>query len=239
MTTYAEMKTQMEEQIKGVNRYNPNQIQDLEKTVKLMVEEVQYDKDVLLTLLKLYQLNPATYNEAVVKQVLLKTMMVFPRNDYALAKYLIDTPRANSPELRRVMDIGALLEANNFSVFWKLINGDYQPSEAANEKFKNPAEVSKTVKTFPGFEEAVRKYACQVINITFQTVDKVQLGRLLGNISDNKVQEYANVFGWTPKEDGFFVQNHEATIKSQNIEEKLSINDFKELMTAAIRKTRV
>lgn len=37
------------------------------------------------------------YNEAVVKQILLKTMMMAPKSDYALAKYLIDSSRVGSP----------------------------------------------------------------------------------------------------------------------------------------------
>lgn len=37
------------------------------------------------------------YNEGIVKQILLKTMMMAPRSDYALAKYLIDSNRVTSP----------------------------------------------------------------------------------------------------------------------------------------------
>lgn len=83
-------------------------------------------------------------------------MMVFPRNDYALAKYLIDAKCAASPELRRVMDIGALLESCNFSVFWKLMRGEYVPSNSADEKFKNPEDVKKLLMPIKSFEDAVR-----------------------------------------------------------------------------------
>lgn len=40
---------------------------------------------------------------------------------------------------------------------------------------------------------------------------------------EKQVNEYAKRYGWIPKENGeiFFVQNHEATVKSRNIEEKL------------------
>lgn len=97
--------------------------------------------------------------------------MVFPRNDYALAKYLIDTNRLQSQvslrnhpnlltlelqELRRVMDVGALLESCDFGLFWRLMRGDYKPSDAPEERFKNPADVQKTIKPVAGFEDAVR-----------------------------------------------------------------------------------
>lgn len=54
------------------------------------------------------------------------------------------------------MDIGALLESCNFSVFWRLIRGKYVPSDAPEEKFKNPDEVKRLLKPINGFEDAVR-----------------------------------------------------------------------------------
>lgn len=83
-------------------------------------------------------------------------MMVFPRNDYALAKYLIDADKINSPELRRVTDIGALLESCNFSLFWCLVRNEYKPSESSDEKFKNPEEIKRIIDSIIGFEDAVR-----------------------------------------------------------------------------------
>jgi hypothetical protein len=55
--------------ITGVNRYNPTQVKQLEMAVELMIKgsnyyktffyliylETKYDKDILMTLLKLYQ----------------------------------------------------------------------------------------------------------------------------------------------------------------------------------------
>lgn len=96
------------------------------------------------------------YKESVVCQILLKTMMVFPRNDYALAKYLIDADKINSAELRRVTDIGALLEACNFSLFWRLLRNEYKPSDSSDEKFKNPEEIKRIIDSIVGFEDAVR-----------------------------------------------------------------------------------
>lgn len=54
------------------------------------------------------------------------------------------------------MDIGALLESCNFSVFWKLIRGEYVPSASTDEKFKNPDDVKKLLQPITGFEDAVR-----------------------------------------------------------------------------------
>jgi hypothetical protein len=124
--------------------------------------------------------------------------MSFPRSDFALAKYLIDTNRLNSPELRRILDIGALLESCDFALFWKIMRGEYKPVDDI-DRFKNAPEIVKTIKSVNGFEEAVRickhlfglfrpidyfallfSDTCQVINITFQRIEKSQLSRLLG-----------------------------------------------------------
>lgn len=57
MSTFAVLKEELDASIKGVNRYNPNNIEILEKCINAMVHENQYDKDILFTTLKLYQLN--------------------------------------------------------------------------------------------------------------------------------------------------------------------------------------
>uniref|UniRef100_A0A7E4URK0 Eukaryotic translation initiation factor 3 subunit K n=1 Tax=Panagrellus redivivus TaxID=6233 RepID=A0A7E4URK0_PANRE len=226
MATFAILQKELQSEIKGVNRYNPNNIPKLEACINLMTKENQYDKDILLTVLKLYQLNPTNYNESIVCQVLLKTMMVFPHNDYALAKYLIDANRINTPELRKVTDIGALLESCNFGVFWRLMRGDYKP----DDKFKTPQVYPAVIEPITGFEDAVRNFACQVISVTFQRIEKSELNRLLGNISDAQLLGYAKVYNWNPQPDGIlFIQNHEDTIKSRNIEEKLRFEQCIEL----------
>ncbi|KAI6174925.1 Eukaryotic translation initiation factor 3 subunit K [Aphelenchoides bicaudatus] len=229
--SFDKLKAELEETIKGVNRYNPNHIPKLQECITAMIRENNYSKDVLLTTLKLYQLNPKDYNEEFTRDVLLKTMMVFPRNDYALAKYLIDGNRASSPELQRVMDIGALLESCNFSVFWRLIRNEYVPTDGQDEKFKNPDEVQRLLKPINGFEDAVRHYACRVITATFQTIEADQLIRLLGGISEAECRGYANLYKWEKRNDStYFIKNHEATIKSRNVEERLKFEQCAEVL---------
>lgn len=71
-------------------------------------------------------------------------------------------------ELKRVFDIGALLESCNFAVFWRLMRGEYRPLDDINEPFRQPGEVPKIIRAVPGFEESVR-------NCTFNSVLVLQL----------------------------------------------------------------
>jgi len=218
--------------ITGVNRYNPNNIPTLESCITAMIKENKYDKDILMTLLKLYQLNPTLYNEKFVCHVLLKTMMVFPRNDYALAKYLIDSTRIGSSDLRRIFYIGALLESCNFSLFWRILNNEHRPdNDSPEERLKKSEEVKQMIDPIVGFRDAVRNYACQVINVTFQRIEKAQLRALLGGINDSLLVSFAKAFDWESKsDDTYFIQNHEDKIKSRNIEEKLKFEQCSSLL---------
>ncbi|KAL7080376.1 hypothetical protein ACQ4LE_000146 [Meloidogyne hapla] len=214
--------------ISGINRYNPTQVAQLEYAVQLMISETKYDKDILMTLLKLYQLNPNLYNEKYVCLVLLKTMTNFPRNDFALAKYLLEADKVNTLEVRRVLSIGALLESCNFVKFWRLLNGRYKPSESSDESFSQSNDIKQIVESIKGFKEAIRNYACQVINVTYQRIYKQNLVMLLGDIDDKELAFYASHFRWRKidDEDVYFIENHEDTIKSRNIEEKLQFEQY-------------
>ncbi|KAI1724719.1 CSN8/PSMD8/EIF3K family domain-containing protein [Ditylenchus destructor] len=161
-------------------------------------------------------------------------MMVFPRNDYALAKYLVDSDRVNeSVELRRIIEIGAMLESCDFSLFWRLLRNEYKP-EPSDDKYRN-IDVKRIIEPIIGFEDAVRIYACRTVSVTFQSIDKVQLARLLGNISDQRLASYAQAYKWELRQNAkgvydYFIQNHEDKIKSRNIEEKLRFEQCVEVM---------
>lgn len=229
--SFDQVMEQLHIAIQGVNRYNPENVNELAKCVQLMASENRYDRDIVLTILKLYQLNPDKFDEGIVRLVLLKTLMVLPRSDFALAKCLIDSNRLGSQELQRVLDLGTVLEACDFAVFWSLIKGEYKPSTDATEPFKVPQEVPRMIKAVVGFEEAVRAYACRVISVTFQNIEKLTLSRLLGGATDKQVAEYAKRFGWEERPDGvYFIANHEATIRTRNIDEKLQFSNVADIL---------
>ncbi|CAJ0571330.1 unnamed protein product, partial [Mesorhabditis spiculigera] len=230
MSNFEDLCDDLHENIQGVNRYNPENVGQLERCVKAMISENRYDRDISLTLLKLYQLNPDRYEETSVKSILLKTLMELPAPDFALAKSLLDANRINSAEIKRVLDLGAVLESCNFGVFWKLMKGEYRPTTEPSEPFRQPAEVAKLVKAIPGFDEAVRVFVCKAVSVTYQNIEKSILARLLGGVTEAQLKEYATTFNWKIHDGVISIANHEATIRSRNIDEKLQFSDVTEIL---------
>ncbi|CEF61169.1 Eukaryotic translation initiation factor 3 subunit K [Strongyloides ratti] len=229
---YARLKSKLDEEIVGINKYNPGNIGLLEDCIEAMINENKYDKNILLTTLKLYQLNTPLYNESIVRKILLKTMMVFPRNDYALASYLIDCERINTNDIKPVFILGEILETCNFTVFWSIMRGDYKKDEAHLDRFTHMAEIQKIVKSTVGFEDAVRRYVCDVINSCFQNINKNMLAKFL-NVSLGKLSQYQKAMSWKENAENknlIFIRNHEDNIKCKNIEEKLSFETVRQTM---------
>lgn len=51
---------------------------------------------------------------------------------------------------------------------------------------------------------------------------------------EEKVKEIAKKQGWEMKEDGYvYIYNHEATVKSRNIEEKFDFSNIQDILRAA------
>uniref|UniRef100_A0A0N4ZKH1 Eukaryotic translation initiation factor 3 subunit K n=1 Tax=Parastrongyloides trichosuri TaxID=131310 RepID=A0A0N4ZKH1_PARTI len=232
LSDYTRLKTKLDGEIESINKYNPGNIELLEECIEAMINENKYDKNILLTTLKLYQLNKQLYNESIVRKILLKTMMVFPRNDYALATYLIDCERTNTNDIKPVLVLGEILETCNFTVFWSILKGEYTAENPHDDRFKYMGELQKIVKSAPGFEDAVRRYVCDVINSCFQNIDKNMLARFL-NVSLNKLPQYQKAMGWVENSENknlIFIRNHEDNIKCKNIEEKLTFETFRHTM---------
>uniref|UniRef100_A0AC35TW02 Eukaryotic translation initiation factor 3 subunit K n=1 Tax=Rhabditophanes sp. KR3021 TaxID=114890 RepID=A0AC35TW02_9BILA len=222
--TFDQLSAKVAEETEGINRYNPGNIPLLEKLIDAMVSEKKYDKDVLLTTLKLFQLNTQYYNEPVVVNILLKTMTVFPRNDFAIAKYLLDTDKISTPEIKAVLLLGEILETCNFPVFWSIVRGDYVAREGNDEKYRSMSHLQKLIKSIPGFEDETRRYVSSVVDCTFQQLEKTLLAKLL-NVPVSKLPSYQREKGWLDsKTDNkyVFIANHEDSVKSKNIDEKMT-----------------
>jgi len=207
------MKDGVSKMLKGIDRYNPENLVPLEKYVEAQVRDNYYDLEANLAVLKLYQFNPTYFQTKVVEDVLLKALTNLPHTDFVLCKCLIDPTYAEEEPIKRLVYLHNLLETCRFTEFWTLLS---QHKELAEKVI--------------GFEDAIREYVCHVISITYQLIEKATLKELMGgNLSDNQLAVLMQKKGWKEAEFGrVFVANQEENIKTRNITEKI---DFENVAT--------
>merc|ERR1712126_25320 len=101
------MRAQVAELLRGIDRYNPEHLTTLEAYVNAQAQEVTYDLEANLTVLKLYQFNPGYYNQFSVGQILFKALTNLPHTDLVMCKCLIEPGRLDGEEnpLRRILNI--------------------------------------------------------------------------------------------------------------------------------------
>ncbi|KAG0721909.1 Eukaryotic translation initiation factor 3 subunit K [Chionoecetes opilio] len=93
--------------LRGIERYNPENIATLERYVELQARENTYDLEANLALLKLYQFNPGTYQSSVACQILMKALTN------------LHTRLMEEENIKRIMYLHDLLEMCQFRTFWE------------------------------------------------------------------------------------------------------------------------
>ncbi|XP_044527093.1 eukaryotic translation initiation factor 3 subunit K isoform X2 [Gracilinanus agilis] len=142
MALFEQMRANVGKLLKGIDRYNPENLATLERYVETQAKENAYDLEANLAVLKLYQFNPAFFQTTVTAQILLKALTNLPHTDFTLCKCMIDQAHQETQPIRQILYLGDLLETCHFQAFWHalenmdllLLNG------------------------ITGFEDSVRKY---------------------------------------------------------------------------------
>ncbi|XP_059162835.1 eukaryotic translation initiation factor 3 subunit K-like [Physella acuta] len=202
--------------LKGIDRYNPENLQTLERYVDMQANENTYDLEANLAILKLYQFNPHMYQAGVTAIILLKALTNLPHSDFILCKCLIETGRLLEEPVAKVLKLATFLETANFQEFWATL--EYDPSLLIG---------------IVGFEDSIRKFVCHVVASTYQTIRKDKLRQLLGNISDAHSSVWISKYGWTEQLDGYvFITNQDENIKTKNITEKISFDSVAAIMAS-------
>lgn len=199
----------------GIDRYNPGNMENLEKYVELQVTENVYDCEANLAVLKLYQFNPSYYQTNVTIKILLKAIANLPHPDFSLCKYLIEPDKLREQPLSSVVALGNKLETCNFEDFWQCLAATNIP----------------VIGTVVGFTDSVRKFICHVVGITYQKISTAQLCSIL-SIKRDELPVYLDECGWKLSPDDashVFVYNYEETIKTRNISEKIGFQQVKQL----------
>ncbi|XP_053206667.1 eukaryotic translation initiation factor 3 subunit K-like [Panonychus citri] len=199
-----EMKEIISDMLKGINRYNPNNIAQLEEYVDAQIKDNFYDLEANLAILKLYQFNPLSFKANICEDILIKALTNMPHTDFVLCKCLIDPSNLELDTIKNLCGVHHTLETCAFIDFWSFVD-------------KNPNLFSHVT----GFTDTVRKYICYVISITYQNIDKPTLKKLL-NVNDAQLEPWMKQSEWKEVKPGvIFITNQEANIKTKNITETI------------------
>ncbi|GAB1609701.1 eukaryotic translation initiation factor 3 subunit K-like [Argonauta hians] len=207
--------------LKGIDRYNPENLPTLEQYVKMQVEENTYDLEANLAVLKLYQFNPGNYNESVTIYILLKALTNLPHTDFNLCHCFLSAKNLSSEEIQKVFFLADLLEKCQFITFW-----NYFQSMSEN--------LPRMVYDITGFEDSIRKYICHVIGICYDTISRKVFTELLGYLPEIQSNQWINKYGWKLLDnDTIFIAVQEENIKTKNIKETITLENVAAIMTMA------
>ncbi|XP_001606859.1 eukaryotic translation initiation factor 3 subunit K [Nasonia vitripennis] len=215
------MKQKLVDMLKGIERYNPDNLKTLEKYVDIQVTENAYDLDANLAVLKLYQLNPYHYEQEVTCLILLKALTNLPHTDFVLCKCLLNGSIMEDPDIQNILDLANLLEECQFQMAWTQI--------------RNMHDLCSRI---VGFNDSIRKFVCHVVGITFQTIDKSLLVELLGGrpqVNEEVLRSWVKKYGWKEESDNIiFIANQDENIKTKNITEKIDFENVAGLMAQCL-----
>jgi len=196
-----------------VERYNSNNLGKFHRYIELQVTENFYDLEANLAVLKLYQFFPQTYQANTVYWILLKAITNLPNTDFVLCRCLLGNAQLEDATITRIAYLSNLLETCQFKTFW---------SEKAAD--------NNLISHIKGFDDAIRKFICHVVNITYQSVDRTVLKEILGGTPDAELRSWVAKNGWKEEHGMVFIQNQEDLIKTKNITEKITFDTVSVVM---------
>jgi translation initiation factor 3 subunit K len=194
-------------------RYNPEHLKVIEEYVEEQARDNQYDLEANLACLKLYQFNTHLMNLNVTYTILLKALTNLPHTDFVLCKCLLLPAQMNDDTVKEIIYLADILEQCDFALFWERVG-------------KHPMIFKK----INGFFDSIRKFVCHVVGITFQTIEKRYLVRLLGDIDDNSLRAWVKKYGWKEEGQNIFIGTQEDNIKTKHITERIEFENLAPLM---------
>jgi len=216
------MRATVASMLRGIERYNPENVSTLERYLELQARENTYDLEANLALLKLYQFNPTSYQNSVACMILMKALTNLPHTDFVLCKCLLGQDQMEHEDIKRIMYLHDLLEMCQFRTFW-----------AEKHQYANLIDLQTT--PIKDFSDSIRKYVCHVVSITYQHIEKPTMCLLLGGIDASSLSTWIQKYGWkeTEGDNGYvLVANQEETVKTKNITEKIEFDSVAGIMAA-------
>uniref|UniRef100_A0A2K5SDV3 Eukaryotic translation initiation factor 3 subunit K n=1 Tax=Cebus imitator TaxID=2715852 RepID=A0A2K5SDV3_CEBIM len=149
MAMFEQMRANVGKLLKGIDRYNPENLATLERYVETQAKENAYDLEANLagwglvgSTVATSLFNPAFFQTTVTAQILLKALTNLPHTDFTLCKCMIDQAHQEERPIRQILYLGDLLETCHFQTFWQALDENMDLLEGIT-----------------GFEDSVRKYS--------------------------------------------------------------------------------
>ncbi|KAL8424644.1 hypothetical protein Efla_006392 [Eimeria flavescens] len=154
--------------------------------------------DLCSAIIRLYLLYPQCADAEIVRKILVQTIVALPENQFGYYACIAPSHFASPEDEKRVQDVLTLqdlLEGCDFKAAWALLR---EP---------DMADVMHT----PGLVEAVRRYACEVLQQTFSTISLSDFCQLLNfgqpasaanGVVDEKVEKVVKARGWLLEDGG-------------------------------------
>ncbi|KAJ6649787.1 Eukaryotic translation initiation factor 3 subunit K [Pseudolycoriella hygida] len=202
--------------LKSIERYNPDHLNILEAYVASQAKNNTYDLEANLAVLKLYQFNPNKLNYNITHLILLKALTNFPHTDFTLCKCLLLPAQMDDDTVKTIIYLADILESCDFALFWMKVG------------------MTDFVANITGFYDSIRKFICHVVGITFQTIEKDYLVRLLGDIDGYALASWIKKYGWKDEGDLVFIASQDNNIKTKNITEKIEFESLAQLMAGCL-----
>jgi len=150
----------------------------LENFVQQQIDTQTYHPDANFAVLKFYQFHPEKLQKFIVAKILIKTLMNLPSTDFMLSLCMIPEKLHSEEPIKILIVLSQLLESAQFSEFWVEANTCKELLEAIH-----------------GFYESIRGFIIGVVGMTYQTLTKEFLAKVL-NMKDTDLDAFIIARGW-------------------------------------------
>nr|XP_031363420.1 eukaryotic translation initiation factor 3 subunit K [Lonchura striata domestica] len=212
MALFEQMRANVGKLLRGIDRYNPENLATLERYVETQAKENAYDLEANLAVLKLYQFNPAFFQTGVTAQILLKALTNLPHTPSFLPKFPLDLPKTQQEErpIRQILYLGELLETCHFQSFWG-----------------GARETGKAWGVLEGFGGSWKGFGGP------WGVSSPPRPRHAP--PESQLRVWMSKYGWTEPEPGrILISNQEENIKPKNIVEKIDFDSVSSIMASSL-----
>lgn len=134
--------------------------------------------------------------------------------------------------VKEIIYIADILEQCDFVLFWQTVQNKGDLFEKITGFYVRTERVAsvRLIQYLLNFQDSVRKFVCHVVGTTFQTIDKVYLSKLLGNVDDKQLTQWVKKNNWTSHGDVITIIKQDETIKTKHIAEKIDFESLGGLM---------